>query len=349
MTLPRAFASDNTAPAHPRVLEWLARVNHDAAPAYGADAWTAQALAWFRAQFGEDSTTLLLWNGTGANVVGLRALTRPYQGVICAETAHINVDEAGAPELLTGCKLIDLPTPAGKLVPQQLRDATRHLGNEHAVQPHVVAITQPTEYGTLYSRDELTDLCAVAHELGLRVHMDGARIANAAAALDVSLRAVTRDAGVDVLSFGATKNGAAGAEAVVVFDPAAAAELKFLRKQSAQLASKMRFLSAQFLALAEDDLWLANARQSNAMARRLADGVRGVPGVEVTQSVDANAVFAVLPSAVTIALQRTFHFYVWDDVTGEVRWMTNWATGEADVDEFVSAIRGTLSSAHGAS
>jgi threonine aldolase len=340
VSLPREFASDNTAPAHPAVLEAMAAANHGPAHAYGADPWTAQAVAWFRDQFGGDTAVYPVWNGTGANVVSLRALTRPYHAVLCTQHSHIQVDECGAPELLTGCKLVDLPSPDARITPPQLRAAVRGLGNEHAVQPHVLSVTQTTEYGTAYSVAQLTELCGVAHELGLRVHMDGARIANAAASLGVSLRAITRDVGVDVLSFGATKNGAINAEAVLVFDSTLATELPFLRKQSAQLASKMRFQSAQFLALAEGDLWLANARHANAMAKRLAAGLSGIPGVTVTQPVEANAVFAILPPVLTTALQERFHFYVWNETTGEVRLMASWATAAEDVDELVGAVRG---------
>ncbi len=339
MSLPREFASDNTAPVHPAVLEALAAANDGPSPAYGADPWTARAIAWFRDQFGGETAVFPVWNGTGANVVALRALTRPWQAVVCTAQAHIEVDECGAPELLTGCKLIDMPTPDGKLTPAMLRAAMKGSGDFHHAQPAVVSLTQVTEYGTVYTRDELAGLCGTAHELGLRVHMDGARIANAAAALALPLRQFTRDAGVDILSFGATKNGAMGAEAVVVFDPGLAGEMLFLRKQSMQLASKMRYVSAQFLALAEGDLWLANARNSNAMAERLAAGVRGIPGIEITQKVEASAVFATLPPAVTVRLQREFHFDFWNHSPREVRWMTNWATSQEDVNEFLAAIR----------
>jgi threonine aldolase len=338
MSVAREFASDNTAPAHPAVLEAMTAANHGPAHAYGADAWTAKAVAWFRDQFGGETTVFPVWNGTGANVVSLRILTRPYHAVLCTAHSHIHVDECGAPELLTGCKLVDLPSPDARITPAQLRAAVRGLGNEHAVQPHVLSLTQTTEYGTAYTVAHLTELCGVAHELGLRVHMDGARIANAAASLGVPLRAFTKDAGVDVLSFGATKNGGINAEAVVVFDPALATELPFLRKQSAQLASKMRFQSAQFLALAEGDRWLANARHANAMATRLASGLRATPGITITQPVEANAIFALFPPAVTTALQERFHFYVWNEATGEVRLMASWATQPEDVDEFLAAI-----------
>ncbi len=345
MRLPREFASDNTAPVHPAVFAALQAANQGPSPAYGYDSWTERAVAWFREQFGAGTEVFPVWNGTGANVLALRALTRPWQAVVCSAQAHIQVDECGAPELLTGCKLIDLPTADGKLAPDQLQQAISGLGDEHHVQPAVVSLTQVTEYGTVYTCDELTALCAAAHALGLRVHMDGARIANAAAALGKPLRAFTRDAGVDILSFGATKNGAMGAEAVVVFDPQLAREMPFLRKQSMQLASKMRYLAAQFLALAEGGLWLANAARANAMAERLAAGVRDIPGVAITQKVEASAVFADLPRAVSERLQEEFHFYFWNHSHTEVRWMTSWATSEADVDEFVAAIRREMASA----
>jgi len=345
MSLPREFASDNTAPVHPAVLEALGAANHGPSPAYGKDPWTARAIAWFREQFGPGTAAFPVWNGTGANVLSLRALTRPWQAVVCTAQAHIQADECGAPELLTGCKLIDVPTPDGKLTPAMLRAAMTGVGDFHHVQPAVVSLTQVTEYGTVYTRDELVALCGTAHELGLRVHMDGARIANAAASLGLPLRAITKDAGVDILSFGATKNGAMGAEAVVVFDPALAGEMLFLRKQSMQLASKMRYVSAQFLALAEGDLWRENARHSNAMAQRLAAGVRTIPGIEITQRVEASAVFANLPPAVTERLQQEFHFDLWNHSPKEVRWMTSWATSETDVDEFVAAIRAEMAGA----
>jgi len=338
MRLPREFASDNTGPVHPAVLDALQAANSGPAVSYGDDPWTARLNDWFRAEFGSGTEAFPVWNGTGANVVALRAVTRPYYAVICTEHAHVQVDECGAPELLTGCKLIDLPSPDGKVTPDQLRGAVTGIGNEHHVQAKVLSISQTTEYGTAYSLAEMTGLCARAHELGLRVHLDGARIANAAVALGAPLRAFTRDAGVDILSFGATKNGGMGAEAVVVFDPDLATELKFLRKQSTQLASKMRYLSAQLLALAENELWLANATHANSMAQRLAAGIRPIPGITITQSVDANAVFVLLPREVATKLQEQFHFYIWNEATGEARWMTSWATAPDDVDEFVAAI-----------
>jgi threonine aldolase len=341
MALPREFRSDNAAPVHPAVLEAITRANEGSAGAYGNDPWTARAQEWFKAQFGSATETFLVWNGTGANITALRAMTRPWQAVITTEHAHINVDECGAPELLAGVKLFDLPSPDGKLTPEEVQEAgERGVGNEHHVQPAVVSISQSTEYGTVYSLDELAALAEAIHELGLLFHVDGARMANASAALRLPLMEITAEVGVDLLSFGLTKNGAMGAEAVVVLDPKLAAPLKFIRKQTTQLASKMRYLAAQVVALAEGDLWLRNAQHANAMAQRLATGIATVPEIEITQSVDANAVFAMLPEGMTERLQREFQFYVWNETTGEVRLMTNWATAPEDVDAFVAAMRG---------
>jgi threonine aldolase len=341
MALPREFRSDNAAPVHPAVLEAITRANEGSAGAYGNDPWTARAQEWFKAQFGGNTESFLVWNGTGANVTAIRAMTRPWQAVITTEHAHINVDECGAPELMAGVKLVDLPSPDGKLTPEEVQEAgERGVGFEHHVQPGMVSISQSTEYGTVYSLDELAALAETIHELGLLFHVDGARIANASAALRMPLMEITADVGVDMLSFGLTKNGAMGAEAVVVLDPKLAGPLKYIRKQTTQLPSKMRFLAAQVVALAEGDLWLRNAQHANAMAHRLAEGISAIPGIEITQSVDANAVFAMLPEGMTERLQRDFHFYVWNDTTGEVRLMTNWATGPEDVDEFVAGMRG---------
>jgi len=340
VSLPREFRSDNAAPAHPAVIDAIAAANSGSAGAYGNDAWTARATDWFKAEFGDRAEAFLVWNGTGANVTALRAMIRPWQSVITSEHAHINVDECGAPELLAGVKLVDLPSSDGKLVPERVDAAARRgVGFEHHVQPGVISVSESTEYGTVYTAAELAALAEVAHTHGMRLHVDGARLANAAAALGVPLRALSADVGVDMVSFGLTKNGAVAAEAVVVLAPELAAPLKYIRKQGTQLASKMRYLAAQVVAMAEGDLWLANARQANAMARRLAAGIESVPGVRITQRVDANAVFAMLPDGMTERLQRDFHFYTWDDATGEVRLMTSWATDEADVDELVVTIK----------
>jgi threonine aldolase len=334
-----SFGSDNHAGVHPDVLAAVVEANTGTVPAYGDDPVTAEAQGLLRTHFGAASESYVVFNGTGANVVGLQAMTRSFESVICAETAHINVDECGAPEKLIGCKLVDVPAPGGKLTVELIDAARWGIGDEHHVQAKVVSITQSTELGTVYSLEEIRAISGYAHEHGMYLHLDGARIANAAVALGVDLGDLGAASGVDVLSFGATKNGAMGAEAVVVLDPGLATSMRFLRKQSMQLASKMRFMSAQIVALLSDDLWRRNAAHANAMAARLAAAVDGAPGVTVTDTVQANAVFALLDPAVTTTLQREFPFYVWNEATGQVRWMTSWATTEADVDAFAARIR----------
>ncbi len=335
----RFFASDNTAGAHPAVLEAIARANRGHAPAYGDDPLTARAVERFREHLGPDVAVFFVFGGTAANVLGLQAVLASHEAVICADLAHINVDECGAPEKFIGCKLLPLPAPDGKLTPEGVRSRLRGIGVPHHVQPRVVSVTQATEYGTVYRPDELRTLAEVAHGNGLLLHMDGARLANAAASLGLPLRALTGEVGVDLLSFGGTKNGLLGAEAVVFFDRERARAFPFIRKQGMQLASKMRFLAAQLDALLADDLWLRNARCANAMARRLAERVAGIPEIRLTQPVEANAVFAVVPPAVVRRLQAEYHFYLWDERRSEVRWMTSFDTTEADVDAFADAIR----------
>ncbi len=332
----RGFASDNASGAHPAVLDAMIEANHGHTHAYGDDPWTARARELVRKHFGEVAEPYFVFNGTGANVTSLQALRRSFEGVICPATAHINCDECGAPEFFTGSKLLAVPTPDGKLTPALIDSAISGVGFEHAVQPGVVSITQSTEYGTVYRPDELAAVMATARAHGLRVHVDGARLSNAAAALGCSLGEAC--AGADVVSFGATKNGAVLAECVVLLDPACVADFKYLRKQSAQLASKMRYVSAQFIALLEGDLWRENAANANAMAARLADAVGGVPGVRITQPVEANEVFAVLPHDSIAALAAEFDFYTWDERADEVRWVTSWDTTSADVDRFAEGI-----------
>ncbi|MCW3000622.1 MAG: Threonine aldolase [Solirubrobacterales bacterium] len=339
----KGFASDNYAGVHPEVLAAIVAANDGThARAYGADPWTARAQELFQQHFGPDARAYLMFNGTGANVTAMRACCRPWEGVICADTAHVHVDEGGAPERMGGLKLLTTPTADGKLTPQDVARLTVRVGDEHAVQARVVTVTQSTELGTLYTAQELRALADAAHERGLVLHVDGARLANAAAALGTGFQAFTTDAGVDVLTFGATKNGALGAEAVVFLTPGLDEGFPYLRKQSMQLASKGRFLAAQVIALLEGDLWHRTAAHANAMAARLAAGVAGLPGVRVTQAVQANAVFAVLPAAVSAALIQDWPFYVWDEHTGEVRWMCSWDTTEAEVDGFVQAIGAAL-------
>jgi len=334
----RTFASDNWSGIHPEVLEAIARANVGHAPSYGADAVTEEALSLFRHHFGPSTEVSFCFNGTGANVVGLQTLLRPHEAVICAEGAHIDVDECGAPERFLGSKLLPVPAPDGKLTPASAASVVHGVGDEHHVQARVVSITQSTEVGTVYTVDEIADLADWAHGEGLLLHLDGARIANGAASLGVDLGAFGSDAGVDVLSFGGTKNGALGAEAVVTFRNESATSLRFIRKQSMQLSSKMRFVAAQFVALLTDDLWRRNATRANAMAARLGAGAAAVPGVTLAHPVEANGVFAVLPAAVVEVLQAEWPFYVWDEDTGTVRWMASFDTTEADVDGFVASL-----------
>jgi threonine aldolase len=334
-----SFASDNYAPALPEVIEAIAAANHGHARAYGADDWTARVEQRFRDELGADARAYLVFNGTGANVVGLRALTRPWDAVICAETAHLNVDEGGAPERVGGLKLLTVATPDGKLTPELVAPTLVRFGDEHAVQPRVISISESTELGTVYTPEEIQALADLAHDLGLLLHVDGSRLVNAAAALDVPLRALTSDVGVDALSFGGTKAGLVLGEAVVLLHTDAGEGVEYLRKQSMQLASKMRFIAAQFEALLDGERWRQAAAHANAMARRLADGVTGVDGVRITQRVDANAVFATLPPGVAQQLQERWRFYVWNDSTGEVRWMCSWDTTPEDVDAFAGEVR----------
>jgi threonine aldolase len=334
----RGFASDNYAGVHPEVLDALVAANEGHQIAYGEDVYTERLQHIVREHFGPQAQAFPVFNGTGANVVALQALTRRWEAVICTETAHIHSDEGGAPEKMAGLKLLTVPTPDGKLTPALVDRQAWGFGDEHRAQPAVVSLTQSSELGTCYTPAEVAAVAEHAHERGMRVHLDGARIANAAASLGVPLRAFTTDVGVDVLSFGGTKNGLLAAEAVVVLDPDTVSGVQYLRKTSMQLASKMRFFSAQLVALLEGDLWLRSAQHANAMARRLEAAVRDVPGVMITQPVQANAVFAVLPREVTARLQKRVRFYTWNEHTGEVRWMCSFDTTEEDVDAFAAAI-----------
>jgi threonine aldolase len=338
VTARRHFTSDNNAGVHPEVLQALSEANRGHVPAYGDDPWTARAISLFREHLGAEAEVYFVFGGTGANVLGLKAVTQPHQAVICAAGAHINVDECGAPERFTGCKLLPLGTSDGKLRPEEVAQQLRGIGTEHQVQPRVLSITQATELGTVYSPGEIRDLADFAHSHGLLLHMDGARIGNAAVSLDASLREITTDAGVDVLSFGGTKNGLFGAEAVVFLGGTRCPEFKYIRKQGMQLASKMRFVSAQFLALLSDGLWRRSAAHANAMARRLADRLAGIAGVRITQPVQANGVFATLPTGCIPRLQERYSFYVWDETRSEVRWMTAFDTTEEDVDGLAAAV-----------
>ncbi len=332
------FASDNYAGAHPAVLEAIVAANEGWAPAYGDDRWTAALRDRLREVFG-DVEPFPVFNGTGGNVTALSAVLRPYEAVICPETAHINVDECGAPERIAGAKLVDVPTADGKLTPELVRSRLVGFGDQHHVQAKVVSISQATELGTVYSVAETAALAGVVHDAGLYLHVDGARLVNAAEALGAGLAEVTTGCGVDVLTLGGTKSGLLGAEAVVFTRPELAQSYRFARKQGTQLASKMRFVSAQLLRLFEGDLWRETASHANAMARRLGDAVAAVPGVGIAYPVQANAVFASLPAEAIRRLHETYHFYVWDEPAGIVRWMCSWQTTADDVDALVAAVR----------
>lgn len=335
----RGFASDNYAGVHPEVLAALALANGGHQVAYGEDAYTENLQRIVRSHFGATAEAFPVFNGTGANVVALQAVTDRWGAVICAESAHINVDEGGAPERMAGLKLLTVPTPDGKLTPELIDRQAYGWEDEHRAMPQAVSITQSTELGTLYTPEEIRAICDHAHARGMTVHVDGSRMANAAASLDVPMRTFTNAVGVDILSLGGTKNGALSAEAVVVINPGAVRRMKHIRKMSMQLASKMRFVSVQLEALFAKDLWLRNARHANEMAQRLAEGVRAVHGVEILHPVQANGAFARLPHDVSERLQKRFRFYFWDEAEGVVRWMCAFDTTEDDVDAFVAALK----------
>ena len=340
----RGFASDNYSGIHPEVLAAIVEANDGHQGAYGSDVYTARLQEVFQEQFGDGVEAFPVFNGTGANVTGLQSMLPRWGAVIAASTAHINVDEGGAPEKIGGFKLLTVPTDDGKLTPELIDREAWGWGDEHRAQPLVVSITQSTELGTLYTAEEIRTIADHAHERGMKLHLDGARLSNAAAALDLPLRAFTRDAGVDVLSFGGTKNGAMLGEAVVVLNPAASDGLVYSRKFNMQLSSKMRFVSAQLIALLEGDLWLRNARHANAMAARLRgeieDGIAAgsINGVSFTQPTQSNGVFATVPDGVADALRESFRFYDWDAARNEVRWMCSFDTHESDVDAFVAEL-----------
>lgn len=329
------FASDNYAGVHPAIMEAIGEANRGWAPAYGDDAWTRALDERFRELFGSRARSFPVFNGTGGNVTALGTLLRPWQAVICAETAHINVDECGAPERFAGVKLVGLPGADGKLTPELVRDAVVGIGDQHHVQAAGVSISQSTEVGTVYTPEEIGALAEAAHGAGLVLHVDGARLLNAAVALDAGFRDLVTECGVDVLTFGGTKNGLLGAEAVVFLDEARAAEYAYVRKQGMQLASKMRFVSAQLLRLLQDDLWRETAGHANAMARRLAQGMQTL-GIDVAYPVQANAVFVTLPPHAAQRLLESYRFYMWDEQAGVARLMCAWQTTADEVDALVA-------------
>ena len=345
----RGFGSDNHSGASPEVLKAIAEANVDHALAYGDDEYCARVGELFKQTFGEQASAYLVFNGTGANVLNIDAMCRSHNAVVCAETAHINVDECGAPQRIVGCRLLTVPTPDGKLTPELVKTQLHGFGFEHHSQPRAISISQPTELGTLYTIDELKALADLAHSYDMYLHVDGARLANAAVALGCTFRQMTTDCGVDCLSFGGTKNGLLMGESAVILNPKLDVELKYRRKQMAQLCSKMRFMAVQFEAYLNGErrtengelvpLWRSNAEHSNRMAQLLYRELRDVPQVKVMYPVQVNSVFAQLPREVWTALQQEYFFYDWDEAENVVRWMCSFDTTEEDIHNFVAALR----------
>lgn len=341
----KTFASDNYSGVHPAIMQALLEANQGHAASYGADAYTAEAIEKFKRLFGKDVDVFLVYNGTGANVVGLQSITQSFHAVLCAELAHINVDESTAPEKFLGCKLVSVPAPDGKLTADAIEQKINRLDDQHHPQAKVISLSQSTEYGTVYSVDELKSIGELARKYNLLFHMDGSRISNAAVSLNTDFVRFTRDVGVDVLSFGGTKNGMMFGEAVIVFNPEAGKYLKFIRKQAMQLHSKMRFIGAQFSAMLSNDLWRTNAAHANRMGKLLEMELRQSPEIKITQSVDANGVFAIMPTKIIEPLQQENFFYVWNDRTSEVRLMCSFDTTEAEIRNFGKKLRALLASA----
>lgn len=339
----KAFASDNYSGVHPEIMEALHQTNHEHMGSYGADEITARVVKKFKTLFGDDTEVFFVYNGTGANVLGLTAATQSFNAIICSELAHINVDESTAPEKFTGCKLIGLPTTNGKIYADQVENRIQRLGDQHHPQAKVISISQSTEYSTVYTAEEVKSLSEIAKKYNFYLHMDGARISNAAVSLGQDFRNFTKDAGVDVLSFGGTKNGMMFGEAVVFFNPAVAKQFAYIHKQGMQLHSKMRFITAQFDALLSNDLWKRSASHANSMAKRLEHALRQIPQIKVTQAVDGNGVFAIIPKEITEALQQEFFFYVWNDRTNECRLMCSFDTTEKEVDQFAEKAKALCS------
>jgi threonine aldolase len=338
----RGFASDNNAAVHPEIMKAIEQANYGHTIAYGNDIFTERAIQKFRNEFGDDMDIYFVFIGTAANVLSIDAVTRPYHSVICAETSHIHQDECGAPERFTGCKVLSLHTEDGKLRVSDIEKEMYDIGFEHHSQPRIISITQTTEVGTAYRIDEIRKLSDYAHRNNMLLHLDGARISNAAAFLNKRFREFTRDAGVDVVSFGGTKNGMMYGEAVIFFNKKHSEDFKFLRKQGMQLASKMRYISVQFERYLNDDLWLELARHSNNMAKILEKEIREISGIKITQPVESNMVFAIIPREITQALQNEYFFYVRNEQRNEVRWMCAWDTTEEDIKGFVTVLKRLL-------
>lgn len=335
----RGFASDNNSGVHPAMMNAIMDANHGHTIAYGDDPYTAQAISKFKENFGEDIDVFFVFIGSAANVLGLKAITETYNAIICADTAHIHVDECGAPERFTGCKLLTISTPDGKLTVDLVKKHMHGFGFQHHAQPKIISISQATELGTVYKPNEIKVLADYAHQNGMLLHMDGARLGNAAVSLNLGFKEFTKDVGVDILSFGGTKNGMMYGEAIVFFDKKYSQNFMYTRKQGLQLASKMRYISAQFNAYLSDKQWVNTAKHSNRMAQILAEKVGSITNVTITQKVEANGVFAIIPQEVIPVLQNEYFFYVWDENKSEVRWMTSWDTTEEDIINFSSRLK----------
>ncbi len=333
------FGSDNHSGIHPDILKAIIDANYDHAIAYGEDEYTKRAIKKFKEHFGKDTDVFFLYTGTAANILGLKTITNSFNSIICAETAHLNVHECCGPEKFTGCKLVTIPTIDGKLTVNQIKPHIVGVGDPHQAQPKVISITQPTELGTVYTPKEIQEITDFAHKNNMLVHVDGARLSNAAASLNVGMKEITQDVGVDLLSFGGTKNGMMFGEAVVFFNKKLSNNFVYFRKQGMQLASKMRFISAQFEAFLSNDLWLKNAKHSNEMAQLLYKEIKDIPKIKITQKVQTNAIFAIIPKNYVIPLQREYFFYVFNELTSEVRWMCSFDTTTEDIMNFSNTIR----------
>ncbi len=338
----RGFASDNNAGIHPEIFKAIAEANSGHEIAYGDDPYTEKAIALFKTYFGEDCEVFFVLTGTGANVLGLSAIAQPYHTVICADTAHIAVDECGAPERFIGCKLTGVSTKDGKLMPPLIKPCLHSIGFEHHVQPRVISISQSTELGTVYSLNEISELAEFAHANDMFLHMDGARLSNAVVSLNCTFMDITKSAGVDILSFGGTKNGLLFGEAVIFFNRDLAENFKYIRKKFMQLASKMRFISAQFIPFFEKEIWKTNADHANRMARLLYDKISVIPGVKITQPVEANGVFAIIPKHAVEPLQQKYFFYIWNYETNEIRLMTSYDTQEEEIIDFSETLKSLI-------
>ncbi len=335
----RGFASDNNSGISPEIITAISKANTGHAVAYGDDIYTQKAINEFKKMIGADIEVFFVFTGTGANVLGLNNIGKSFNSVICADTAHINVDECGAPEKFTGMKILSVKTPDGKLTVDNIKQHMHSFGFEHHSQPGIISITQPTEVGTVYTVNEIKTLADYTHKNNLYLHMDGARISNAVASLNVPVKEFTKDAGVDVLSFGGTKNGMMYGEAVLFLNNGLAKNFKYFRKQGMQLPSKMRYIGAQFSAFFNNNLWIKNAKHANKMAQLLYNETKNIKGVKIKQPVQANGVFAIIPGKLIQKLQKEYFFYVWDEHANEVRWMCSYDTTENDVIEFASLLR----------